>query len=760
MTTKELYDKIEKYLSSDSHLPIIVDLPSAHELSEFKMHFNVGSNQFLEAYSFAAKDNLPNISRLLDAITHQANTTFLTGISVALKLLGVSETKQFFGKFLSLDTMGKLVLVTTRCADYLSFTDPRIKASNRVLIVSLDELVPTPSILFVSKKLKESLSSSVDGLHKLVAAYETFPGDELTVVTSKTKGDFPDTLIPIREYNSSYDVLSRSIPELNGAEFQWGDEKQWEYLHRALKNRNSWDDYLMREFGGLHNLPNCFNMYASYSPSSRWGHFLALKVCGAKGNEYLSYVISNTNRYADFVPNLYNLILDFDVTSKRFDSLYRERRNILKYLPEEYLAGEFCKLVGGKGENALYYLTDSTDVERRMLLSTIAQYRGTFTIDKLQKAVEVVSPNLYAYLKKVNIKTDWFTRYFELYKYSKLTNFISEEMLAMVDEQAIKREYNKYFVPRATVVSKLSKENAIVYFVDAMGVEYMGYLQEQLYKRNLIGNIQYGRCNLPSITCMNKEFVTDFQNANVVVRGVKSIDEIKHDGVMTFDYTSEKLPIHLFAELAEIDNILKNVETDLASGNYKHVYLISDHGASRLAVINEHENKWEVSEKGQHSGRCCPKSEISDKPDQATEENDFWCLANYDRFRGGRKANVEVHGGATLEEVIVPIVDITQPSADLKCWIDKDSKTVTASFKKNALVRLYISEDFDDVKALVDGKFYDVQKTDFKYYYSVEMPDVKKSGTHTMDVYVNNSIIAQGLTFDVKKEGANERKFF
>ena len=70
--------------------------------------------------------------------------------------------------------------------------------------------------------------------------------------------------------------------------------------------------------------------------------------------------------------------------------------------------------------------------------------------------------------------------------------------------------------------------------------------------------------------------------------------------------------------------------------------MIADHGASRLAVINESETSVEVAEKGMHSGRCCPKADISEKPDSATEENGFWCLANYDRFKGGRKANVEV----------------------------------------------------------------------------------------------------------------------
>lgn len=760
MTTKELFNKVDKYLASDSHLPIIVDLPSTHDLSEFKTHYNVGKNHFVGSHTFAKKDNLPDIAMVLDTISHQTDITFLTGFSIVLKLRGEQETVRFFKKFLDLDTSCKLILVTTRCADYLQFSDPRIAAANRVMVATSDECVSVPSILFVPKKLKDSFSVSADGLARLVESYETFAGNELTVVTSKSKKDYPSSLIPIKEFNSIFDILALSVSELSGIESQWGDESQWEYLHRTLKNRSSWDDFLNKEYSGVHNLANCFNLYTSYSPLKKWAHFISLKISGARGNEYLSYVISKTNCYADFIPNLYNLILDFEVSHKGFKDLYRERRNIIQYVPDMHLAGDFCKVVGGKGANALYYLTDSTDVEKRMILSTIAQYRDVFTMDKIQKAVEVVSPNLYAYLKKVEFKEDLFTRYFELYKYCKVANFISEDLLTMVNEQAVKREYNKYLVPRATIVSKLIKQDALVYFVDAMGVEFMGFLQEKLYERKLTGRIQYGLCNLPSITCMNKEFLSDFQAANIPVYDVKKLDNIKHEGEMSYNYESEKSPVHLFAELDILKEVLQNAESDLASGKYKHVYLISDHGASRLAVINEHENKWEVSEKGQHSGRCCPKSEISDKPDQATEENGFWCLANYDRFRGGRKANVEVHGGATLEEVIVPIVEITQPSGDLKCKIDKDSKTVTASFKKNALVRLYISEDFDDVKALVDGKYYEVQKTDTKYYYSVEMPDVKKSGTHTMDVYVNNSIIAQGLTFDVKKEGANERKFF
>ena len=44
------------------------------------------------------------------------------------------------------------------------------------------------------------------------------------------------------------------------------------------------------------------------------------------------------------------------------------------------------------------------------------------------------------------------------------------------------------------------------------------------------------------------------------------------------------------------------------------------------------------------------------KDHSATDAEDFWALANYDRFKGSRKANVEVHGGATLEKSLFQLL--------------------------------------------------------------------------------------------------------
>ena len=243
---------------------------------------------------------------------------------------------------------------------------------------------------------------------------------------------------------------------------------------------------------------------------------------------------------------------------------------------------------------------------------------------------------------------------------------------------------------------------------------------------------------------------------------MKSLDELKHDGQFDYNYEKVKQPIHLVEELAIIDEVISRIDSDLQQGSLEQVSIVSDHGSSRMAVIAESENKWEMSEKGQHSGRCCPKSDLDIKPDCAIEENDFYILLNYDRFKGGRKANVEVHGGASLEEVLVPIIEITKRGQAIECKLDNTSKVVTSSFKKIAKIRIYLSKTLDDVSILVDGKYYySAQLVDGQQYlYEIALPDIKKAGMHTFDVLVGESFAAKGMSFEMKKEGANERKLF
>jgi len=74
-----------------------------------------------------------------------------------------------------------------------------------------------------------------------------------------------------------------------------------------------------------------------------------------------------------------------------------------------------------------------------------------------------------------------------------------------------------------------------------------------------------------------------------------------------------------------------------------------------------------------HGGRCCVWKEglSAVSPYASDNENDYCVLANYDRFEGGKYTGVELHGGATLEEVVVPIIRLSLKKATVTFKLSK-----------------------------------------------------------------------------------------
>lgn len=159
--------------------------------------------------------------------------------------------------------------------------------------------------------------------------------------------------------------------------------------------------------------------------------------------------------------------------------------------------------------------------------------------------------------------------------------------------------------------------------------------------------------------------------------------------------------------------------------------------------------------KGQHSGRCCPVSEIDEQPPCSTKENGFWVLANYDRFKGGRPANIEVHGGATLEEVTVPVIEITYSPGKIE--IELQTPKVKFRSHKAAVLKVFsktklksLSVEIRELKKRYDGNSSDGQN------FTVEIPDIKRARNYTADVYEENNLLSEGLEFKAENSGMSD----
>lgn len=755
MNLQECIQKIEKYLQSNDYTPRLVNVNSHENLQSIKEHFSVGNVIFLPVTGYSGKNKEPQLDVLQNKLLLAKENLFLTGFTSYAKLLGSNILERELKSFITQTFSSHIVILCFQCADYLNFSDSR---AERLVYLVDDEGTTLPKIVFVSPELETFGEGDVfDGLSSIFDAVEHSEISTLYVKTQRKKEDFPYSLYFLESKSDIFDVLISLDPSTCSLEKEMGTVEEWGYAFEQIQKHHSWHNWLEGEFHLLSNLGIYVVRWNEFGKMERWAYFIALKLYGVSGNLLFQKAIGSSTSVTMLVREIYRSILDLEPNQEHFWEYYQQRKKLLADLNEsEEEMIDYLQLLKIKGSNAIYYLTDSTQLEREELFRLFAEYHEEYPKNKLLEILEKVYPDLASYLSPYHLEREELGEYFEEYKYQKVINHIYPEFIEKVQEYGKSRNYNLWLPTRTQVVDSLSRDGMLLYFVDALGVEYLNFIRSECQNLQLMANISLCRCELPSITSMNKEFLESFTN---IAPKVESLDEVKHHPVESLNYHNTKLPVHLIKELEIIRNVLKNIRTKLVSGEVEKACIISDHGASRLAVIQEQDNQWQMASKGIHSGRCCPVSEADVQSEYATESNGFWSLANYDRFKGGRKANVEVHGGATLEEVVVPVIEFTYLTGDMEVMIQSELP-LEVSFRKKAEILLFSKTYLSKLTVCINGKgienkYYDAVAQD-RNVHLVAMPEVKQAGEYAMSVFYNNNLISE-LSFTVKKEGSSQR---
>ena len=755
MKLDDCFKRIDRYLASETEFaPRFVNVQNVEDIETFRQHFSVGSNQCISVAAYAGKDENLRIYELQNALQNKLGNVFLTGLSTQLKLEGEVAIKRVLQNMAQSTYPAHIVVLCYQCKDYLDFADSRL---TRLVYDVEGKGSMIPQLVFTLPEMPVPPDADyVEGVQNIAENIEKMSGGKLYVKTNKHKSNYRDSLFYIKEEGNAFEVLCEIDQATRGLSAEFGTDEQWASALQAVNRASSWGNLINSIFGGG-DLSLFVSNWKSFDYEKKWLYFIALKLNGAGKDWCLGEAIDTTSHVDKLARGVYRTILNVDYTEKDFWKKYNERKKIIKDMgvnEEEVL--DYLQMIQYREKYAIYYLTDLSLGEKEKILELLSTYGQDFSKDEVMSILSHVYLDLYAYLQPYRFRNEQMFLYFQDYKYQKVINKIDSAFKAVVEEQAKTRDFNRWLPPRSEKMEKLNKDGARLYFVDAMGVEYLSFIMERCRHLKLMANITICHCELPSITKLNKEFLDCFTD---VAPDVKRLDAIKHHGEESFDYRTTKLPLHLIRELEIIDEVLNDIRKRLATGKNERAYIISDHGASRLAVINENECQWEMASKGEHSGRCCPKSETDVYSEYAMEANDFWVLANYDRFKGGRKASVEVHGGATLEEVTVPIIEFTYIVDEIEVSI-KSKLLIEISFRKKAQIQLFSKTKLSDVTVCVSGKklenkFYDAEPQGNNLYL-VKMPDVKTAGDYYMIVYSNNNQVAE-LEFSVKKESSSER---
>jgi hypothetical protein len=442
-----------------------------------------------------------------------------------------------------------------------------------------------------------------------------------------------------------------------------------------------------------------------------------------------------------------NEIIDSLHTDKRFSEFYAERKVLVEKFPEPDIA-EFVLNNRKDPSEGIYKLTDSTKTEREEIISWVAKNGHIPQISDKYPALEAYQKQ---YVFNCGELSSLLTDYFEAYKRQKVSNVLEEDFLIKVDELAILRKYNR-LPGRNEIINTFDNNETFLFWLDALGVEYLAYISELARNRGLSISINIARADLPTITSINRNFFDDWTG-----KKEKSdvLDETKHKDSGGYNFTINEMPIHLVKELDIIAEVIDRAATELALRRCKKFVIASDHGASRLAVLRRKQEKYDTDTKGEHSGRCCKVFEPYDLPFAALEKG-YLVLADYGRFKGSRAANVEVHGGASLEEVVIPIIELTLKKTNVTVKLVED--TVKVDFRTGTAVTLFINTPLSDVSLALNSKRYVALPTD-ENHYDVALPNIKRAGEYSADVYSGDDLIGQVVIKAQGKSGKSNDDF-
>lgn len=685
-------------------------------------------------------DKLPDLDVMREKletadVSFSYNNIVMLGLGEYLALCGEKRANDILGELKDYNLGNAQVVLLLRCVEpqvrALVKNDKRLIESGRVAFG--DDLATSLHFRFSDPGLG---IYKINGVKNLLKILENGADNEISV---NTVMKFKDSLLPIQLVRNAYEAICKNL-NMDEVPKEYGAESMWEKMLTDLRNKNFKTDMLFKEHGFTDFQDADFYglLYGEEYNSWLFYIYLVMNVKAYEG-KYLGYVLIKSKDLDSFKKGILCDIIGVSHTNAEYQEFYKERKRLLSRYPEAEIA-PFVNENRVNVSESVYKLTDNTMVEKQEIIIWVAN-------NGIPENLGNLYPDLAAYINRYpfngNGLNDAFaariTKYFEKYKELKLRNRLNDDFLKEVDKLALERIYNR-LPKRDELVKEKNDGSTQLFWIDALGVEYLGYIVELARRRGLKVSIEIGRAELPTITCENKAF---FNNWPEDLRHPKEeeLDEIKHKEKGGYYYSTQNpYPIHLAKELEIIEKAVNDIATTLGLRKYDSVVIASDHGASRLAVLRHKEEKYETDTQGRHSGRCCkffPGCNLSFAIDE--EDRGYIVLADYGRFKGSRAANVEVHGGASLEEVIVPVITFSLNDSSFVVTV-VDGEKIKADYKKGITVKLYVNKTIrDNLTIGYENKRYESERIDDNHF-KVDISDIKKAGTYPVDVYLGNDL--------------------
>lgn len=424
---------------------------------------------------------------------------------------------------------------------------------------------------------------------------------------------------------------------------EWGTPEEWEWLATNMEEGETFDQVAarllkVREFDAniLFALWN-----TSLDEKQQWLVWLWGKKC-CKPESYLWHVLRKSRKRSDFYKDAVLAIFDL-LCSK---DIVAERKKLLRNLGIIDMTPEFWERYKKLEDpiKKLATLTDHSEREREQAVLVVGELLRRGSCAEWWEYLETVFPALARYLSVIWTGDEFVDKYFAVYKSCRIMDEINDDLRYLINEW-VQRQLLWSYPTRSDLLSRYATNGIEVFWVDGMGFEWAGLLEYFLAVDGKTRcEVKLARSQLPTTTEANKQWTLE----QAVDR---QLDVIAHH----YEY---RFPNSFLESMKAIENIAKQVLNAVALEST--VVVTSDHGMSRFAAINEDTIDAPAGTTVEHWGRY---AKIINEEGILDSTSGAWVvdkgsviLLNHSRFRGGTRRGGEVHGGATPEEVLVPII--------------------------------------------------------------------------------------------------------
>ncbi len=538
-----------------------------------------------------------------------------------------------------------------------------------------------------------------------------------------------------------------------------GTDEEWASLIPYVKRGDTFEKAILNKLNELSFDPKrILGNWIHNSDNEKWCLFVWYKSGLNISTNYLSFSLSRCNDFNN-IPKSIEESIFFCIDNPLFDQWIEERAELLSRMGIKEPGKDFwdsynsleCSI-----RTKLKILTGQTHREKTEIITMISSaLKSGKKISDFEVELSVKYPELLMYLKEEKYIQGELADYIHRCKEDKIKDVYSLD----ISEQAGKIDFLVYDT-RGSLLYSLKKNNPYYIWIDGMGIEWIDLLVRKVMEidSNIkIAKVQIGTASIPTVTSVNMEKADK-----------ETISEKKFDDLDSIGHIKDKSDCNYFSIIAKqfemMGTIANRIYDAMQNNPDRNIVVTADHGMSRMAAKAFHESEGIDPPNGavvcNHGRYCINKGGKSGYSYSNTiTEGEVIAYRTHNHFKISGYAPGETHGGATPEEVFVPIITFEQFAVEKK----SDSKYKKVEYKLGssevyldgtgkALITIVTDEMVQSLSVDVNGTKHKASSSD-GLQWVVMIPGLDVDNEYEMNVYPNNLHMGKTETISVKRKG-------